>query len=346
MVRLPASGLVLLLVFSPAQEKRPDQEKGKVQERVTVDRVVVTGRVIDRFANPLPGLAANDFRLHVDGREIPIESVEWIPARRDSEQNPVPLLPETPPETEERPRLAAPSRLTVMLFQWEIAGQKDVGFVRMMRQAKRIVESAGRDDRIAVLGFGSSLRLLQDFTTNRAAVEEAILKIRSPNWGGRAEDADAETLSAADGCERADSIEKALVCIGSALQRLPGPKTLLFFGWTAATTRDSWRVHYPSIIEAIGKAETSVFVLDVSDGKRYGKRVLPESLKTLAYETGGLYHETFDFPDLARQRVQRSLDGYYELVFRDPAAGHGWHQVEVELTGGSGTALFHRWYRS
>ncbi len=121
---------------------------------------------------------------------------------------------------------------------------------------------------------------------------------------------------------------------------------MLFFGWTAATTRDTWRVHSPSIIEAIGKAETSVFVLDVSDGRRYGKRVLPESLKTLAYETGGLYHETFDFPDLARQRVQQSLDGYYELVFRDPAAGRGWHQVEVELTRHAGSFLFHRWYQN
>jgi len=221
MTRLPASALLFALTFPPAQEtttKQRQPEIQEIQERVAVERVVVTGRVIDRFANLIPGLTAGDFRLRVDGRETPIESVEWIPARRDLEQNPVPLLAETPPEAEERPRLAAPSRLTVMLFQWEIAGQKDVGFVRMMRQAKRIVESAGPGDRMAVFGFGSSLRLLQDFTTNHAALEEAILKIRSPSWSGHAEDADAATLSAAaDGCERADSIEKALVCIGSGL---------------------------------------------------------------------------------------------------------------------------------
>jgi len=235
-----------------------------------------------------------------------------------------------------------------LLFQWELAGQKDAGFVRMMRQAKRFLDTAGPDVRIAVLGYGSSLRLLQDFTTDRAAVEEAIEKIRSWSWTGRSEEASGPKLfGAVDGCGRTDSIERALLCIGNALAELPGPKTMLFFGWTAATTRETWRNEYPAILEAIGKAETSVSVLDVSDGRRVSnKPVLLGSLKSLAADTGGLYNETFDFPDLARLRVERSLDGSYELVFRGPAAGgRGWHDVEITLTGREGTALFPRWYR-
>jgi len=282
----------------------------------------------------------------VDGRGAAIETVEWIPGRRQPEEKPVPA--ETPSGNTEKAALGAPPRLTVMLFQWEIAGQKDVGFVRMMRQAKRFVDSAGPDDRIAVFGFGSSLRLLQDFTADRAAVEEAIEKIRSPGRTGHANAASGPTLSAAaGGCGRTDSIERALLCIGIALAELPGPKTMLFFGWTAATTKETWRDEYPAILDAIGRAETSVSVLDVSDGRRAGPNpVLLGSLKSLASDTGGLYNETFDFPDLARQRVERSLEGYYELVFRDPAPTRGWHQVEVELIGRPGTPLFHRWYRN
>lgn len=122
---------------------------------------------------------------------------------------------------------------------------------------------------------------------------------------------------------------------------------MLFFGWSAATTRETWRNEYPAILEAIGRAETSVSVLDVSDGRRVSnKPVLLGSLKSLAADTGGLYNETFDFPDLARLRVERSLDGSYELVFRGPATGgRGWHDVEITLTGREGTALFPRWYR-
>jgi len=45
-----------------------------------------------------------------------------------------------------------------------------------------------------------------------------------------------------------------------------------------------------------------------------------------------------------RRRVERSLEGYYEVVFRDPSLARGLHQVEIELVGRSGTPLFHRWY--
>jgi VWFA-related protein len=341
-----SSVLLLALTLPFVQEKPPVTPVGRVQERVTVGRVVLTGRVIDRFANTISGLAPSDFRLRVDGQEIPIESVEWIPAR----SAPAPRLsvrPEASPQPAVENVPAAPPRRTVLLFQWEIAGQKDVGFVRMMRQAKMFVDSAGADDRIAVFGFGSSLRLLQDFTTDHAAVEEAIEKVRSASWKGRSEEPGGATLSAAaNGCGRTDSIERALLCIGNALTELPGPKTMLFFGWTAATTRETWRDEYPAILDAIGRAETSVSVLDVSDGNRRGpKPVLLGSLKSLASDTGGTYNETFDFPDLARTRVERSLDGSYELVFRDPAMGRGWHEVEIALAGRPGTVLFPRWYR-
>jgi VWFA-related protein len=347
MDRRSTSALLLMLALPRAQEKPPVTPPGRVEERVTVRRVVLTGRVIDKFANAIPGLARSDFRLRVDGAETAIESAEWIPARPAPAPGPAraPAQNALEPATEGVPQ--APPRRIVLLFQWEIAGQKDAGFVRMMRQARRFLDTAGADDRVAVLGYGSNLRLLQDFTTDRAAVEEAIEKVRSPRWTGRSEDAAGPRLfGAAKGCGRTDSIERALLCIGNALAELPGPKTMLFFGWTAATTRETWRNEYPAILEAIGRAETSVSVLDVSDGKRVGpKPVLLGSLKSLAADTGGLYNETFDFPDLARLRVERSLDGSYELVFRGPAGGRGWHDVEITLAAREGTALFPRWYR-
>lgn len=94
----------------------------------------------------------------------------------------------------------------------------------------------------------------------------------------------------------------------------------------------------------MGKAEASVFALDVSNGKRYGSKLLLESFATLAFETGGLYHATYDFPGPARQRVRKALEGYYELVFR-PTTQRGWHEIQVELVTRPGAALFRRWYR-
>jgi hypothetical protein len=72
-------GLALALALPQAQETASRQRRPEVQERVTVERVVITGRVIDRFANPILGLTTGDFRLRVDGRGAAIETVEWIP---------------------------------------------------------------------------------------------------------------------------------------------------------------------------------------------------------------------------------------------------------------------------
>jgi hypothetical protein len=351
------TALLLALALRFAQEK-PVTEKARIQERVTVDRVVISGRVIDRFANPISGLVAGDFRLRVDERDATIESVEWIPPRPRSEQSPV--VAKTEVEALEsdfaskgsapagQPTLATPFRTIIMLFQWEIAGQKDTGFVRMMRQAERLVESSDAEDRIAVFGFGSSLKLLQDLTTDHAALLDAIEAVRSWKLRSRPASASGPTLSTAVAdCQQAASIQKAIVCIGKSLQTLPGPKTLLFFGWTIASRRNPPRVEYREMVEAIGKAQTSVWVLDVSDGKH----TLASGLARLALDTGGLYnggciYETMYCADLIRLKVHRAVEGgVYELVFRDPAFTPGWHQVDITLTGRGGTALFPRWYR-
>ncbi len=337
--------VLMLAVGGPDRKPQPDQKPREVHEKVVVSRVVITGHVVDRFAKPIPGLTAADFRLRVDGQDTSIESVEWIPAPRETEGIPVVASSAEPVQGKKTVPVGNGGRLVVLLFQWEIAGQKDVGFVRMMREAKRFVENSDPRDWFAVLGFGSSLRLLQDFTTDHAAVNEAILKIRNTGWHGVREEADGPTVtSQIASCGRSDSIEAGLQCIGTSLQHLPGPKTVLFFGWTAATTRDMWRLHYASVIDAMGKAEASVFSLDVSNGRRYGNKLLLASFATLAFETGGLYHATYDFPGLARQRVQNALEGYYELVFR-PTAERGWHEIQVELVTHTGTPLFRRWYR-
>ncbi len=353
------TALALFLALPLAQQKPSGPEKPKVQsvqEHVKVERVVITGRVIDRFANPIPNLTARDFRLRVDGQRTPIESVEWIPGEARPSRTAVETsmedfgseLPPKIPAPADQPASAAPPRMIVMLFQWEIAGQKDTGFVRMMRQAERFVDSADPADRFALLGYGSSLKLLQDFTTDHAAVRDAIEAIRSLSFRGRTANANGSALSAAvAGCGPTGSIQKAIICIGDSLQAFPGSKTLLFFGWTVGRRWGPERLDYPKMVEAIGRAQTSVRVLDVSDGRH----TLAEGIARLAYDTGGLYnggclYEMRWCADLARLRVHSAVEGgTYEAVFRDPVSARGWHKVEIELVGRPGTALFPRWYR-
>ncbi|HLN57884.1 MAG TPA: hypothetical protein VK416_04945, partial [Thermoanaerobaculia bacterium] len=220
---------------------------------------------------------------------------------------------------------------------------------RMMRQAERMIESSASDEKTAVLSFGSSLRLLQDFTNDPVALHDAVEAIRSWHFQGRAPASAGPSLAAGiAGCGQRNSIRKAIICIGSALQAFPGSKTLLFFGWgIGRPKRDSWFVEYPAMIEAISKARTSVFVLDVSGRHHW----LESSLELLAADTGGLFnggctYEMMYCADLARMKTQRAIEGgTYELVFRDPAKARGWHEIEVKLIGRDGIAVFQQWYR-
>jgi len=344
--RLCRKVFILAMAIACLSDDSAGQRTSPVQEKVTVERVVITGHVIDRFAKPIHGLTVDDFVLLVDGIPTPIESVDWIETVQFLETRTPVVRADRSGSASTELGLPGSPRLTVLLFQWEISGQKDTGFVRMMRQAKSLIESSGPDDLFAVLGFGSSLRLLQDFTNSHETIERAILNVRSLGWKSPVPESGRPALTTGiTDCGRTDSIEAGLTCIGKGLDRLPGPKSLLFFGWSAATNEHTWRARAPSVIESVTKAETSVFVLDVSDGRRYGKRLLLESLKTLAFETGGLYQTTYDFPDLARNRVQRTLDGYYELTFRNQPTSRGWHRVDVELARRLGTALFRRWFQ-
>jgi VWFA-related protein len=337
-------GAALLQGKGNCQAQSPLQ----VQDHIKVERVVVSLRVIDRFANPIPDLVAADFRLRVDGHEAAIESVEWIAEGSSPELQPVMRVrnarsPQASAASGPRdPGTSTSPRLIVMLFQWEIAGQKDIGFVRMMRQAERFAESARPGDRIAVFGFGSSLRLLQDFTTDRAAITGAIERIRGLRQKPGSSSEAALNLSDPIGrCGQVDSIERGLICIGRSLQSFPGPKTLLFFGWTVKSHLSRWHANYPAIIEAVGKAQTTVDVLDVSDGYHS----LAKELRIVAEETGGIYQATHLFPDLARLRVQHSLEGRYELVFKSPSTDRGWHRLDIQLNDRAGTLLFQRWYQ-
>jgi VWFA-related protein len=341
------------VIASARAEQDRAQSSGAVREEVRVERVVVPGRVIDRFANPISGLSAGDFRVTVDGKEISIDAVDWI----SGEATPAAGLGGTKVGAEESraiaenagpPAGASGPRTLIMLFQWEIAGQKDTGFLRMMRQAERMIEATTPGDRTAVLGFGSSLRVLQDLTNDHAALKTAVRAIRSLNHAG-VPAAGASLAGPVGKCGSKDSIQKAIVCISSALQTLPGPKTLLFFGWTIGRPSLYNRyVDYPLLVEAISKARTSVFVLDVSDGHH----TLAPGLKQLAADTGGLYnggciYEMMYCADLATAKTQRAIDGgTYEIVFRDPTSGRGWHEIEVHLKRGNGIAIFARWYRS
>ena len=57
-----------------------DERAGTFREEARVERVVIDAHVTDNDGEPIRDLGVGDFALKVDGKRVPIESVEWVSA--------------------------------------------------------------------------------------------------------------------------------------------------------------------------------------------------------------------------------------------------------------------------
>jgi len=314
-----------------------------VKEEVTVVRVEVTLHVTDRQGNVVPNLKKEDFQLFIDDRPEPIESVEWVGSVAASMPNAGAAAVRS--DTPEIPAEDA-GRLIVMVFQSHLEGLKNEGLMRMKRQALEFVGTLSPSDRVAVLLAGSRLWLSLDFTADRAAIRKAIGEVPRTEDKGRSVEPGAESLAAhltAEEEAAASSAEKQLAAIGRALRPLPGSKAVLFFGWGVGRWNalggpgDYSLGHFVSSrdLEAAQKALTAaqapVFAMDVSGGAHQ----LGAGLKQLAFETGGFYVPTHQFPGWAMRSVREAIKGHYVLVFAKPAGKPGPHRIRIDKMRGA-----------
>jgi VWFA-related protein len=327
-----------------------------VQESVTVHRVEITLHVTDRSGAAVQGIEPREFSVFVDGKHVDTESVEWVASAGDGTSVPTREIRAGGPEPETPPP-APSSRLIVMVFQREIAGQKEEGLMRMKRQALDFVDTLKPDDQVAILAMGARLWLRLDFTSDRKAIRKAVGDATRAEDVVRVSDPPEPSIAArlaAEDEERATSIEKAFLAIGRALKPLPGAKAVLFFGyavgrWNALAAAGSGDYQQGNVIypeeyerarEALAAAQAPVFTLDVSSGQHQ----LSEALHRLSFETGGFYVPTYQHPDWAMQRVAAAILGHYVLVIAKPDRPPGLHKIEIVTTRRNVSLLYRQTY--
>jgi VWFA-related protein len=231
---------------------------------IETSRVVLEARVTDSRGLPVRGLAAADFRVEVDGREVEVESAVWVEERGSDRGS-------------DRDRLSSglsrgpdPSRTIVLLFQKDFEGSRLRGLLRALGQAKELLASLNPRDRVAVLTFDSHLRLHLDFTADFAAVSRTLDESVLLRWPGPVEAGEPPSLAAhLDRTEarEAASPEQALLALGRALQPLPGAKTIVLFGYGLGQLRGGTFVldhDYGRARAALDEARAAVFCLDVT----------------------------------------------------------------------------------
>ncbi|HXM80012.1 MAG TPA: VWA domain-containing protein [Thermoanaerobaculia bacterium] len=327
---------------------------GGYREEARVERVVIDAHVTDGRGESIPGLERRDFRVVVDGRPVPLESVEWVPAGE-------PEVPsdatgaDAPPGAPDGGRSGrraetAPGRLLIFFFQTDYTISRLVGLVRMGLQARRFLDTLLPTDRVAVLSFDSHLKLRQDFTADRArilaGIHDALRTGPAPAVAPEPGPSLARHFDYA-GARRAVTPERALALIAGAAEPILGGKSLLFFGWGLGTIgglagpnpRD--QIDYADALPALARARITIFSLDVTNADYHS---LEGSLANIADLTGGAYAKTHIFPGLAMERVRRAISGRYVLVFRKPEGPRGFHETRIALVGRKGTVFARRYY--
>jgi VWFA-related protein len=316
----------------------------QVNEQITVERIIVDARVTDAKGTAITGLAPRDFVVRIDGRPARVESAEWIPESAVARE----LASLDKPQAEVNRSLDQPAprgRLLVFLFQTDFARNTSrvVGHQQVLVGADQWIDWLDEDDRVAVFSYDSHLKFRLDFTNNKTHIKDAMqqslftdepLPPRTVPMPSLARRLDAKEM------KDASTPDRALIIIANALRSIPGPKSLILFGYGLGTLSGGrvWMdPKYPAARYALESSRTSVFSIDFSQADYHS---LQAGLGQVAGDTGGFYAKTFHFPKQAIERLQKTLDGHYELEVRKPETKvKGVHTIEVDVNHRDATVL-------
>ena len=299
------------------------------QSEMTVAVAPIVARVYDPAGKPMLGLQPKDFvvRIGKSRKEIPVLAVDWV---ADGQPLPEEAAPEEPEETvaqilaEPSPSLelmrkmgTPPGKWVLFFIQGDLEPVRIKGHLALLMRIEKLLDTVGKDDRMALVSFDSKLRLRLDWTQDREAVREAFrLAVRTGGDFSFPGDG-SQKVSLADSLSEASSAvnpEQALEMVADALMPLPGQKAVLFVGWGLgrATPQGMWYTQtFVRAAEKLNEAQASVFVLDITHDDFH---TLAAGLYSMARSTGGTYSATYKFPDRAIKLLAQAMSGYYMLT--------------------------------
>jgi len=309
----------LLVVVAASFSVSAQQTPTPFGTTVDVTRILTEVRVVDDAGFPITDLGPEDFRVKISGTRTEVEAVTWIPTTREAAALvATPQAGVTPPD----PPVFAPNpRLIVVLFQTDINLYRIKGVVRMAPQAADFVRNLSPTDRVAFLTFESHLELRSDFTVDHEALAEMITTTEILDSSIEPPQPSSPRLSESFNfkqAHKAATMSDAFEVVAQALAPMPGPKTLVLFGWGVGRYNRGHSVTTPGLTNAIAAltaARTSVFSLDITTADWH---TLEIGLRKLSEDTGGVYLKTHLFPDTAMDKLVRVISSYYELSIVPP----------------------------
>ena len=326
---------------APARPAPLPPRPGAYVEEARVERVVIDAHVTYDDGEPIRDLVAADFIVRVDGKRVPLESVEWVPATEPEEAalKPGEITWGEKPSLPEPVLAYPPGRVIVLFYQTSYEPVRSTGFLRMAQYTDHFLETLLETDRVAVVSFDSHLKLRQDFTNSRKKIRDAMLSCLKTAEPGRIDPGPFPSLARNFdyiAAKKAVTPERGLDLVARALEPIPGGKTMLFFGWGLGTIGGLVGPipkevrEYHRALQSLSQARVNIFTLDITDADYH---TLEGRLVGVSEATGGTYQKTHLFPQAALDRVTRAISGRYVLVFVKPNLPRGAHDVQVTLAG-------------
>ncbi len=349
----------ILAAFALAAPSAP-QTAQRATFSTTANVVVVNVTVTGRDRNPVTTLTKDDFQLFEDGKLQQLQSCDLqkldaralpplaAPALRTRPASPPPPEPASAPSA----RTLRDHRLIVLLF--DMSSMQPAEQIRAGKAAIQFLNTQMTEsDSVSIMVFGSELKTLEDFTSDREALIAAIQKLHIGDSSELASMADTGADSEdQSGMYTADETEfnifntdnklAALEDAARQLGRFPEKKALVYLSSGVEKTGVDNQSQLRATINAAVRANVAFYPIDARGlsalvpggdasqsgpigSKIYsgaGQRALKDSfnnqqetLYSLAADTGGKALLDSNDLTLGMRQVQEDMSSYYMLTY-------------------------------
>ncbi|HKH49789.1 MAG TPA: VWA domain-containing protein [Thermoanaerobaculia bacterium] len=326
------------LVAQSAQTDQEQQPQGQFEEKVDVQEVLLDVLVTDRQGNVIVGLDKNDFQVLEDGKPVELTGVTFYSNRR---------LVQASDELTKRGVTAdqVPEDRYFVLFFVDsplMSQQLDAG-----RRAREWVHTGLLpNDWVAVVSYDSKLKVHEDFTRDRKALDQGIAdavqgKDDDGNWPSRIKEGTGPSLRAGlprgeDLRDKTVSVYDAVRLVADATGSITGRKNLLLFtgGFPARTNTFGQYLpdqrRYPGMSRALNDSNVAVYPIDLNPTGT--ENMLSDFMNQIANDTGGRYFYNFTNFTTPLEQIASENSGYYLLSYRSekPVGATGFQEVRVK----------------
>ena len=253
--------------------------------RSSSDLVRIDVEVTDRSGKPIKGLKADQFSLTDDGQAQKVsifsyEDIEAVETASDSDSKPIVVAVDSPTDAVAQAAgdQVRDRRMMVLFFDLTSLGVDDL--VRAHDAAVKFVkQQMTKADLVSVVVFSSNLRVLSDFTNDRAKLDKAVAQLlpgvssqlSNPLYAA-AQNGEYDVQQDTGAAYTPDETEfnvfntdqklEAIESLANVLGAIPGRKAVIEFTGGITQTGEENRTQLRAATDAANRADVSIYSVD------------------------------------------------------------------------------------